>query len=422
MPIQPHETPTPACPTRRAARRPGPPLRLVTTLMVALGGAACGAGGDGADAGRLAVSVDSVAGVPHVRSAGTPPRWRLDSAVVVADAGGRPFGALAGVAGDWKGGIYVADAAARRVFRYGPDGEFLGALGASGELRSVSGLAWVGGRLATLDSAAGRIALLAADGAGPTSFVRWVPAGGAGAMALEQTRPGEAYAISSAPEGGDGPAGRAFVRLIGTGAPDTLPEYRGQAVDGTTVTCSGPAGEISLAPPLAPRPFAARAPDQRTLVGSTGEYRLALLGPTGDTLLVIAREAPVVPVTDADWQDAEALWKRDRESSGSRACDEEPTIARPASRPAFRAVLWDDRGRLWVEAAAPGGGYRLDVFDAAGALVGELEAPVRDPAVAPAIRSGRLFWVAVGPDGARAVRVARILDDVAAADSAAAGR
>src|SRR5690606_18645832 len=123
-----------------------------------------------------------------------------------------------------------------------------------------------------------------------------VPAAGAGAMALEQTRPGEAYALSSAPAGAQGPAGRAFVRLIGAGVPDTLPEYRGQAVDAATVTCPGPAGETSLVPPLAPRPFAARAPDQRTLVGRTGQYRFALLAPTGDTLLVIAREAPAAPV------------------------------------------------------------------------------------------------------------------------------
>lgn len=395
------------------------PLAIILAVL-AIGGAACG-GSEATDGATLLVSVDSVNGVPHVRSAGAPERWRLDSTLALADAGGEPFGRVTGVAGDWKGGVYVADAVARRIYRFGADGGYLGALGGSGagpgEFRDMQGLAWVAGRLASLDAGNGRITLLAADGVDAPLSVRWQPL--SGDVALEQTRPGEAYAPIAVPSATKGRLDRAYVRLIGAGVPDTLPEYAAPVTAASAVTCVSEERIGSFSIPFAARPYAARAPEQRTVVGSTGVYRLALLGADGDTLRVIERDLPAVPVSDAEWAEAEARWARFREENRGARCDAS-SISRPASKPFFRGVLWDDRGRLWVEAVAPTG-FRFDVYDSTGVLVGELPAPQRDQSVPVAIRSGRLFWVAADSLGVQTVRVGRIVDRLVAPDAGAGG-
>lgn len=395
--------------------------RAIVLALLALGVAACGTG-ESADGGALLVSVDSVGGVPHVHNAGEPERWRLDSTLALGGAAGEPFGRVTGVAGDWKGGVYVADARAKRIYRFAADGEYLGALGGGGagpgEFGAIQGLAWVAGRLASLDAGNGRITLLAADGVGAPLSVRWQPP--TGEVALEQTRPGEAYAPTAVPSAAKGPSGgRAWVRLIGAGVPDTTPDY-GATVSGTAaVTCTSPGRIGSFSIPFASRPYAVRAAEGRTLVGVTGVYRLALLGARGDTLRVLERDTPAVPVTDAEWREAEAGWARFQEDNRGGECDAR-SITRPASKPAFRGVAWDDRGRLWVEAVAPAG-FRFDVFDSTGALVGEVPAPSRDASVPLAIRGGRLFWVAADSLGVQTVRVARIVDQAAASDTVVGG-
>lgn len=392
---------------------------MVAVLVI--GGAACGPG-DATDGLALTVSVDSVGGVPHVRSSGTPSQWRLDSGVTLADAGGEPFGRVTGVAADWKGGVYVADAIARRVHRFAADGAHLDPLGGGGagpgEFGDMQGLAWVAGRLASLDARNARITLLAADGADAPLSVRWQPV--SGDVGLEQTRPGEAYAPVAVPSAREGGLDRAYLHLIGAGVPDTLPDYAAPVTAAAVVTCVSADRIVSFSIPLAARPYSARAPGRRTVVGSTGAYRLALLGPGGDTLRVMERDVPAVPVSDAEWAEAEARWASFQEENRGARCDA-TSITRPASKPAFRGVLWDDRGRLWVEAVAPTG-FRFDVYDSTGVLVGELPAPPRDASVPLAIRGGRLVWVDADSLGVQTVRVSRVVDQPAAEPAADGGR
>lgn len=385
-------------------------LPAALALVAATAIAACSGSGEGGDdALALRVTVDSAGGFRRVRNAGVPARWRLDSAIAVSEADGRPFGRIAGVVGDWRGGIYVADADARVIHRFDARGSYLGSVGGegagAGQFRQMAGLAWVGGRLASLDAGSGRITLLPADGEGDAASIGW--AAPDGEVRLEQTRPGEAYAPVAVRDGGGG-AGVAHIRLLGAGTPDTLRVRSRQAGGNAVVTCRLASGTVTFDIPFAPRPFAARAPDMRSVTGHTGSYRLAVLDARGDTLQVMERELPAVPVGDEDWAGAQEQWTLFQEEHAGASCDAS-VFQRPVAKPAFRDVYWGDGGRLWVEAAAPVG-FRFDVFDSTGVLVGELPAPDRDPTVPVAIRSGWFYWSSTGSGGVRTVHAARLVE------------
>ena len=381
-----------------------------STLLVPLLAALACSGGDAERGTALTTAVDTAQGVVHVRNSGSPPVWRLDSTVTISTAGTEPFGRITGVVGDWKGGVYVADALAHHVYRYDKAGTYLGALGGEGsgpgEFRSMQGLAWVGGRLASLDAGNARITLLSADGSAEPQSVHWQPI--TGDVTLEQTRPGEAYAdVVLGEPSRDGRMDGGFIRLIGPGLPDTVRDFRGK-VAGSAITCMAPDRISGFAVPYAVQPYAARAPDLRTVVGNTGQYRLALLDRGGDTLRVVERAVQPVPVSDAEWAAASARWDRFHEQNLDARCDADG-ITRPSAKPAFRSTLWDDRGRLWVEAVTPTG-FRYDLFDSTGALVAELPAPERDRSVAPTVRSGRLYWVERDSLDVQSVKTARIVE------------
>jgi len=55
-------------------------------------------------------------------------------------------------------------------------------------------------------------------------------------------------------------------------------------------------------------------------------------------------------------------------------------------------------------------GFRFDVFDSTGALVGELPAPARDRSVTPAVLGGRLHYVALDSLDVQTLRVARVVE------------
>ena len=357
----------------------------------------------------MRVTVDSVAGVPHVLNAGTPPTWSLEPTVVVAEADGEPLARVTGVVGDWKGGIYVADAGTLRVHRFDAEGSYLGSMGgrgsAQGQFREMAGLAWVAGKLTSLDVGNGRITFLPADGEGDAEGIRWQP--GPGKQRMEQTRPGEAYASTATAISTDAPDG-GYVRLIGVGVPDTLPPSGLSLPSLGWVSCKSADGARFFDVPFTAHPFFTPAPELRALSGNTGSYRLALSSAAGDTLRVIAREQDSIPVSDDEWAAAEQAWARFQEANAGAECDT-AAMERPTTRAAFRDVYWDDRGRLWVEAAAPGG-FRLDVFDSTGTLVGELPAPERDPSVPITIRSGWVYWVVSDSAGKPAVHAARLLE------------
>lgn len=382
-------------------------------VWLALAGVALAAGCGGADdvggaTAGVRVTVDSVGGVPHVLNAGAPTTWRLEPTVTITDADGERLVRVTGVVGDWKGGIYVADAGTLTIHRFDAEGSYLGRLGgrgnAPGQFRDMVGLAWVAGKLASLDVANDRITLLPADGEGEAQGVRWQP--GPGIRQLEQTRPGEAYAPTAAAFSASAPDG-GHIRVLGSGVPDTLPPNGFSIPSLGWITCQGADGVHRFDVPFTAHPFVARAPELRSVVGNTGSYRLALLDAAGDTLRVIEREQDTVAVSDEEWARAEQEWARFQQENAGAQCDT-TGIERPEVRAAFRDLYWDDGGRIWLEAAAPGG-FRLDVFDSTGVLVGELPAPERDRSVPISIRSGWVYWASSDSTGTPTVHAARLV-------------
>ena len=362
---------------------------------------------------RLVTRVDTVAGVPNVVSVGEPPAWRLEELVALGEAEGEPFGRVTGVTGTAEGELFVADAIAKRIYRFAPDGRFVAALGREGggpgEFRSMRSLAWTGPWLATLDAGNGRVTRVGVDGA-PAEPVRWLALTGSG-FGLEQTSADEAYApVPVYAAGSRSTSTRVYLRITGDGVADTL---RGAAIPqpaaGGAVVCEGAGGIHFFAVPDAPRHYQTRAPGRRQVVGHSGGYRLALLDERGDTVRVVRRELANPPFGDAEWAEVQREWGEFQERTRGTRCDPSG-IERPASKPAFAAAFFDDVGRMWVEAYDTAG-FRFDVFDSTGALVAQLPAPPRDRSVDPAIRAGRLHYVAQDSLEVQTVRVARIVEE-----------
>ena len=77
---------------------------------------------------------------------------------------------------------------------------------------------------------------------------------------------------------------------------------------------------------------------------------------------------------------------------------------RPPFRPAIHLIFFDALGRLWVEVETPQG-RALDVYDAAGRLVGTLTAPPRVESVIPWADRDRLYTVTADELGVFRVHV-----------------
>ena len=384
-------------------------------MLAGAAAAGCGAEREANEAvGSAQVTVDTVNGVQVVTSIGVPAEWGREPLAVIERPRDEEFGRIVGVVADSAGNVYVADDIAKRIYRFSPTGEYLGAIGREGggpgEFRALKGLAWVGPYLATMDAGNGRITTVALDGR-PGPDVRWLALTGTGFW-LEQTAPGEAYALLPVFSGDRGGGNtRVYLRITAQGVADTLPGRQLAPLPGSEgIVCEGgPDGGIRFfAVPEASQPFAARAPGRRTLLGYTGQYRLAVVSADGDTVRVIRRELANPPLTDSVWAVTDSMWTAFQEGARGSTCTRS-SIERPASLPAFAGAFHDDRGRLWVE-ARDSAGYRFDVFDSTGALLGQLPPHVRDRRVPPYVRDGRLYYVSLDDMDVQSVRVARIVE------------
>lgn len=351
------------------------------------------------------ISVDTVAGIPHVRNPSEAPVWVAEETVRIGttalldgDPAPDEFGRVRAVVADEEGRVYVADAMTAEVRVFGPGGAFERTIGSEGqgpgELTSAYAVGWLGDTLAVFDGGGARVNLYDPEG-----------------TYLDQVRTmnvsGDAWSVRIAPGGwipaptpSGGPIGRAHrTRILGgVAGPDTLPVPR--APDGAPpsgVLCEFPNGAIGFyAIPFAPTLASASdpVPPGAWAVAWTESYAVARVDARGDTLRVVHREVPTHPIPDAQWAEGMAEYEARAESLGDPGRCEPASVTRPDRKPPIHRLHFDHEGRLIVERnTADGTAY--DLYDTEGRIRGTVPAPPHRDEVPPFFRNDHVYVVEV---------------------------
>jgi hypothetical protein len=382
-------------------------LRVVSALAPLL--PACG--DSPPSASDLEIRVDTVAGVPHVRNLGQPPQWELEPVLRLGALEGGPeeFGRIRSLLADGAGRIYVAETMTNEVRVFSPEGTHVRTFGrrgqGPGEFSSLYSLAWMGDDLVAMDPGNARLALLSPEGewrgmilhpaiTGPASLVRLHPLGELGfyVQVIDPNRPGLPW-----------------VRTTGEGAMDTIPVPRPPSdAQQTGVVCHRPDGGITFInlPGSPGITYGFPPPGGLLAVSWTEEYRIAFVRAEGDTVRVVTRDQPPPPYPDALWEEGLRPYHELRENFPSATCDPS-SPRRPSHRAALRHLMFDEEGKMWVEAAEESG-FVWEVFGPDGRLLGRMEAPPRAEGIPPYVRDGRLYQVEVDEMDVPGVGVYRV--------------
>jgi hypothetical protein len=251
------------------------------------------------------------------------------------------FGMLTGLAVDDEGRIYVADHQVPAIRQFGPDGEYLGQIGRSGEgpgeyEQPLDLQALPGGTLALWDFGNRRINLYDLDGDFLDSVT--VPTSSliAGRMFYADTA-GELYV-------------RTGLRDRNVPSRDGLIEL---APDGAVVdTIVLPERNSDGAYHFERETLWTWTPFRQLVVGETTirdgpSYRLTLRGEGGAEVVVTRSIEPVELAGEerSEWSD-HAAWRERRAQRRGRSVDF-PEL--PDFKPAFKALEVDEEGRIWVQ-------------------------------------------------------------------------
>ena len=373
---------------------------MVASAVVAV---AC-AGGE--RSGPRATSIDTVAGVVHVRNTGSAAAWRLEPIATIGTPDGpASFGQVNAIIADDDGLIYVADSKAAEIRVFDERGAHVRTMGRNGagpaEFGLLYSIGWIGDTIAVLDPGNARIGLMSRTG-------EWL-----GQLRHERLTGSQLhlYTIGNAlywrgARRGTGPRLESIFLRYGSGRLDTLPVPQPPApISASTLVCPHPTGGgISFfSNPYATRPTPVPAPDGNLAVVPSAAYAIAVVAPAGDTVRVVERTYEPVPITDAEWAAATAPYREWTSKAAGAKCDP-VEFTRPDAKTAIGGVFHDDAGRMWVEAVARDG-FTFDVFDRDGRQVASMAAPERDRRVPPSFRGDRVYLVVADSLDVQAVGV-----------------
>lgn len=322
--------------------------------------------------------------------------WTVEEDLRIGTAEGEGpalFGRVQAVEVDAMGRIWVLEHNAKELRVFDARGRYVRTIGREGagpgEFRDPIGLAWApDSTLWVTDPGNARFTVLDTAGVYLDDHPRRVGGyampwrGGFGADAL-------LYEVAVASRGSGRP-GLALLRFDGAMEPaDTLmlAAHEGQQFD-----LLHPGGGMSVGVPFTSDLVAAFDPRGAIWSGVNDRYRLVQQRMGGDTARIVERDAPPVPVTAAERDEAIAglKWFTDQ---GGRV---DPGRI-PARKPAFGQVIVAPDSTLWVRPALPAGeqGAAFDVFDAEGRYQGRVRIPGGlDTYPPPVIRRDALYGVA----------------------------
>jgi hypothetical protein len=381
----------------RPRRLPPPPELLgipLLLLSIALGG--CGSEGPGA----LRTQVRDSAGVAIVESNGLPERgeggWSLEQ---------RPFLSIGTLDGDTlyqlyqisggarlpDGRIVLSDAGSYQLRLFGPDGTARGSWGREGEgpgeFQSIDVVGVLGGdTVVVLDGRLRRIHLF-----------------NPGLGFLDQSTVDEEVGMTFFSNGmfGDGAIVFGGGLTFGPGG-DTPTEglnrsdtpYRSAGLDGSLaadfgaipgpeifVQTQGGGGEYFISASVIPfgRRPAAHARGDRLFLGSADTYEISSYDPAGrlDRILRVLKPPPPVSPQDLDRLIEEQVAELEDPSRAPELRSSLRDMPTPETMPAYRDLLVDSEGFLWVEDfRRPGEGLRSwTVFDREGTPQTRLSLP-----------------------------------------------
>lgn len=373
-------------------------LSIITmaTLLIA-----CGAEVQ-APSDALTVSIDSSGGVPVITVSGEPPTWTLDSLGVIGAETDQGFAEIRSIALDPRGGVWVADVGENRLTRWSDDGAFIEELGrvgsGPGEFRTPYSVAIHDGALLVLDIDNSRIVRFELGTKSDTSWL--IPSRVTGTATDARLFPD--------------PAGPRILDFVREPEPTVVFVRATDFTDRVTQPPSAPSTDVKVCPfsngirffsaPFAPRPV--RTPWRDVTVATAdGDYRIERFDRAGRQLSTLSRPVDRDSITQAEFEAETADWRTFDAEHPGLACTGE--IVRYEFKPAIRRLLPSDDGRLWVEQALPGGGFRFEVWSG-DSLIGAMSAPSRLEEVPPAMLGDRLAVVAESPDGAHVVRLYRV--------------
>lgn len=392
-------------------------LAGAVALAGSVGLAAC-AGDD--VAARVETTIDTIAGVVHVGYSGSAREWRLEPVVEIGSAGALSdapspdeFGRIARVVADADGRVYVGDRMPPEIRVFGPDGGHVGTIGREGagpgELGGLHGMAWLApDTLFVVDPGNARLTALTLDGEQVAQW-RWVRLSGSVRFLFNGGR-GEAYAVVLRPGQGDERLTSYWGRFTLAGPPDTVAipteESLGVELPENVETCRFPQGIGFEYNPYAASLLKVPAPGLERAVAISDAYRIAFLDADGDTVRVLSRTVPAVPLPDSARTRLAA--EIDTFHTRYRGADCEGEIAEVDMLPVIRDLYFDHDGRLLVEYNRPEG-MAFDLFDRDGRWIATFPAPDRDRAVPPYLFGDRLYTVARDSLDTQRVQVHRLI-------------
>lgn len=396
-------------------RRPGAIVGFAAAWVVAVVG--CMAPEEAQDADGVEVHVDSSGRFPVVRNSGRPPQWSLEpigsvgSTATLDDPAPDEFGRISSVTTGPEETVWVADQLNDQIKVFRGDGSVSLQLGREGqgpgEYSAIYSLAWAGDRLLVLDLGNGRVAELSATG----EWLGTRPAPGriSGSPAMLRFYPvSDSSVVQWSLDVVDEQATRVWVQHGPEGVGQTWPQVTLDPPEPTSMACNRPDGAVSFfSMPFGGQMLRHPAESGSSYQSWSAAYRFALVAPTGDTLRVVERDWPSVPVTDQDWEQGTAEFEAFQEEWPGADCTPE-RMERPATKVPLRNLLMDTEGRVWVEAVGQTGSV-WEVFDPRGRLIGSLPGFEYDSRVAPSIRGNRLAWAATDSLGVQYVHWGRII-------------